>query len=121
MVILGVVILVRLNYTLATQGYYSRQLVEYSLCQLQGNRPDCNVEAIVNNISVMSNILTSIAMGALPFMNMIFPARWSDFVKMANILCWVCRQRRSCSSAVVQGKARVQNDAMGKSPQENLN
>ena len=117
LVVLGVVVLGRFSYILATQAQYARQLLEYSTCQLRGNRPDCVLDPVISNINIMTNILAAIAVAAVPFMNMIFPARYSDFVKMANLLRCMCRQKWSCAPTCVEGNPPVQNDAMGKSPQ----
>ena len=107
LVVLGVVVLGRFSYTLATQGQYAQQLLEYSTCQLRGNRPDCVLEPVISNINIMTNILAAIAIAAVPFMNMIFLAQYSDFVKMANLLCSICRRKWSFASTSVEGNPSV--------------
>ena len=107
LVVLTVVALGRFSYILATQGQYAYQLLEYLTCQLRGNRPDCVLDPVISNINIMNNILAAITVATVPFMNMIFPARYSDFVKMANLLCCIYRRKWSCASICVEGNPPV--------------
>ena len=118
LVVLGVVVLGKFSYALATHSQYASQLSEYSICHLRGNRPDCVLEPVIRNVNIITSILAAIAIATVPFMNMVFPARYSDFVKIANLFCSICRRKWSCASTSVEGNPSVSNNAMGKSPQE---
>ena len=112
LVVIGVVTLGRFSYILATQAQYSRQTVEYSTCQLRGSRPECIVQTAISNINIAWNVLGEVALAGAPYMNILFPARYSDFVKMANLLCCVCKRKWSCASSE-EGSPREQNAAIG--------
>ena len=111
-VVIGVVTMGRFSYILATQAQYSRQMVEYSICQLQGSRPECIVQTAISNINIVGNILGVLATAGAPYLNILFPAQYSDFVKMANLLCCVCKRKWSCASSE-EGSPREQNAAIG--------
>ena len=107
MIVIGVVALGRFSYILATQSEYVRQIVQYSMCQLQGSNPECVVDTVFSNVNIATNILAIVAFTAIPFMNMIFPVRYGDFVKMADLLCCICRRKWNCVSTSVEGKPPV--------------
>ena len=106
-------------HQLAMQNQYAHQLSECFLCQLRGSSTDCTVETAIHNISIVAKILGAVALGTAPYFSIPFLTRYWDFVKMANLLCCVCRQQWSCVSTSVEGNPHVQTDAMWKSPQEN--
>ena len=108
-VVIGVVALGRFTYILAIQSKHVRQTVEYALCQLQGSNPECIRETVINNVNYATNIIGTVALAAIPFMNMIFAARYEDFVKMANLLCCICRRKWNCVSTSVEGNPPVPN------------
>ena len=118
LVVVGVIILGRFTYILATQAQYAHHLSEYSICQLQGSKPNCTPETAISSVSISSRILTVAAIGVIPCMNMIFLVGKSDFVRMASLLCCVCKQTWSCQSASVDGELPAQHEVMGNSPTE---
>ena len=117
-VVVGIIILGRFSYILATLAQYAHHLSEYSICQLRGNRQDCTAETTISSVSTISNILTIAAIAVIPYTNMIFLVGKSDFVKIAHLLCCVCKHRRSHPSASVDGVLPVQHEVMGNSPAE---
>ena len=108
---IGVVGLGRFSYIVATQDQYVRETLKYSTCQLRGSNPECVVETVISNVHIATNILAIIAVSALPFMNMVFPVRYGDFVKMGNLLCCICRRKWKCYSR--RTVKTVQNTALG--------
>ena len=111
LVVISVVSLGRFSYIVATQDWYVRETLKYSTCQLRGSNPECVVETGIGNVHIATNILATIALTALPFMNMVFPARYGDFVKMGNLLCRICRRKWKYYSR--RTAATVQNAALG--------
>ena len=114
LVVIGVVILGRFSYILATQSQYAQQLSEYSTCQLRGNRPDCIAETTITSVSIVARILTVVAIAAVPYVNMIFLVGKSDFFKIANLLCHMYKLIWSCHSARMDGE--LSHEAMGNFP-----
>ena len=108
---IGVVGLGRFSYIIATQDYYVRETLKYSTCQLRGSNPECVVETVIGNAHIATNILATIALTAMPFTNMVFPARYGDFVKMGNLLCCICRRKQKSDSR--RTVVTVQNVALG--------
>ena len=113
---IGVVGLGRFSYVIATQDHYVRETLKYSTCQLRGSNPECVVETAIGNVHIATNILAIIALTAVPFTNMVFPARYGDFVKMGNLLCCICRRKQKSDSR--RTVVTVQNAALGVSQHE---
>ena len=111
LVVISVVSLGRFSYIVATRDQYVRETLKYSKCQLRGSNPECVVETGIGNVHIATNILATIALTAVPFTNMVFPARYGDFVKMGNLLCRICRRKWKCCSR--RTAATVQNAALG--------
>jgi len=82
----------------------------------RGNRPDCIAETTITSVSIVTRIFTVAALAAVPFMNMIFLVGKSDLIKIANLLCCVCKLIWSCHSSRMDGE--LSHEAMGNFPGE---
>ena len=111
LIVIGVVGLGRFSYIVATQDQYVRETLKYSTCQLRGSNPECIAETVIGNVHIATNILATIALTAMPFMNMVFPARYGDFVKMGKLFCRICRRKQKSDSR--RTVATVQYAALG--------